>query len=580
MKLHYTLSYILLIFLLSFSSGARGADETQYSELVKKAQRLPSAQILNLADKYAGKEKTGEALVLYSVVYNRINKDMSEKSRNDCALARLKAGRIYYRQGNYINALEMFVAGVEVSEPCDRPLYAAQLYNNIGNVYSIFLEYEKGVGYYLKAYDYCRKMPDRETEHDILVNVTGITTFLRKMDDARRYYRMAEKTKNPADTEDVFMSGYTLSLIQIYEKNYAPAVSRLKRLAKYAADKKMAPKYQCFAYQELYSAYNSMENPDSTLKYLRLCYDTACRHDLQHTFVETLKSLSAFYEKEGDIASANKYKTQYLDIKDSIYNIREFDAVKNTLLTYEVGKTSKEIEDLRTREEERMHTIRMQRAVMLAVGAVLLLITVFLVVVWRQKKKINRSYADLYTVNRDFIATQETLTARLRKDRDMLRDKETEIETLRVELDRTRGEAAGEEKDAAKYQTSNLSEDKRQTLAEQIQNVMENTLEFCDCDFSLDTLAGLVGSNSKYVSQVINDAFNKSFSNYVNPYRIHLACKRFDDIENYGQYTMRAIALSVGFKSYTSFANIFKKITGITPSLYQKMAREGESKQE
>lgn len=115
-------------------------------------------------------------------------------------------------------------------------------------------------------------------------------------------------------------------------------------------------------------------------------------------------------------------------------------------------------------------------------------------------------------------------------------------------------------------------------MADAIQNVMENTTEFCDCNFSLDTLAKLVGSNTTYVSQVINDTYHKSFSNYVNPYRIHLACARLVDREGYGNLTMKAVGESVGFKSYTSFVNTFRKITGMTPALYLKMAgRESRS---
>ena len=35
---------------------------------------------------------------------------------------------------------------------------------------------------------------------------------------------------------------------------------------------------------------------------------------------------------------------------------------------------------------------------------------------------------------------------------------------------------------------------------------------------------------------------------------------------------MKAVAESVGFRSYSSFVSVFRKITGITPSLYQNMA--------
>lgn len=102
-------------------------------------------------------------------------------------------------------------------------------------------------------------------------------------------------------------------------------------------------------------------------------------------------------------------------------------------------------------------------------------------------------------------------------------------------------------------------------------------MEFCSYDFSLDKLAELVGSNSKYVSPVINDTFNKNFSIFVNEYRINLACMRLADFAAYGNYTIRAIAESVGSTSYSTFNSVFRKFTGITPSIYQKMARREEN---
>lgn len=570
-------TFILLLLALCLPSGRAAVAPSQYSALVKKVQDVPSARVMDMAAAYARQGKAGEALVLYSVVSSRFGDDMDDGQKNLCSLARLNAGRIYYDRGNYVNALDEFVNGVKVSEACARPKYAARLYNVIGNIYCMFLDYEKGIDYYLKAYALCKDNPDRDTEHDILLNLTGTYTLIKANAKAKKYYALADSLKDGGNPVDVFMSGYTLCLIQMNDGRLAPAIARLKRLAAYAADRKIEPKYQCFAYQELYNAYDMAGQTDSTLKYMLLCEETARSHNIQHTFAAALKRLAALYERAGDIARANVYKSQYLGIMDSIYDMREFDMVKNTLFTYEVGKSTKEISDLRTREKEKQDTIRRQRIVMTAVGIVALMAALFLAVVWRQKRRLDRSYAHLYTVNRDFVASQEQLTARLRREREALKEKEREAEAFRAELGRMQGVPAEKAPELPKYQTSNLTEPQRQALAEAIQNVMENTLAFCDCDFSLDTLAELVGSNRNYVSQVINDTFGKSFNNYINPYRIHLACARFADTEHYGNLTMKAVAESVGFKSHTSFVNIFRNITGLTPSLYQKMAARGEA---
>lgn len=103
---------------------------------------------------------------------------------------------------------------------------------------------------------------------------------------------------------------------------------------------------------------------------------------------------------------------------------------------------------------------------------------------------------------------------------------------------------------------------------------MENPDEFCNCDFSLERLAFLVESNSRYVSQVINETYNKNFRTFINDYRIKEAQLRLMNITEYGNYTIQAIAESVGYKSHTNFIVIFKRITGMTPSIFQKIAKE------
>ena len=105
---------------------------------------------------------------------------------------------------------------------------------------------------------------------------------------------------------------------------------------------------------------------------------------------------------------------------------------------------------------------------------------------------------------------------------------------------------------------------------------MENTEEICDCDFSLERLATSIGSNSRYVSQVINDTYGKNFRTFINEYRIRESQLRLLNTAEYGNYTIKAIAESVGYKSHTNFIIIFKKITGITPSMYQTIAKEND----
>ncbi len=111
-------------------------------------------------------------------------------------------------------------------------------------------------------------------------------------------------------------------------------------------------------------------------------------------------------------------------------------------------------------------------------------------------------------------------------------------------------------------------------LKQLIVRVMEDEQVFCNADFSQAMLAKLCESNTNYVSQTINNCFGKNFRTFVNEYRIKVAMKRILDTEHYGNYSIHGIAESVGFKSDSNFISAFKRVTGMPPSLYQKMSRK------
>ena len=109
-----------------------------------------------------------------------------------------------------------------------------------------------------------------------------------------------------------------------------------------------------------------------------------------------------------------------------------------------------------------------------------------------------------------------------------------------------------------------------------IAQVMERTETVCAPDFSLTMLAQLVGSNTKYVSWVINTKYGKNFKTFLNEYRIRTASQMLVDTEKYGNLTIATIAERVGYKSPASFHLAFKKVYGMTPAVYIKLARQKE----
>ena len=121
---------------------------------------------------------------------------------------------------------------------------------------------------------------------------------------------------------------------------------------------------------------------------------------------------------------------------------------------------------------------------------------------------------------------------------------------------------------------SSLEENEKDLLQAKIKKVLADEQEICQEDFSIDRLAKLCEATPKDVSQVINERMGCSFVLLLSEYRIKEACRRLDDEENFGRLTLEAIGRSVGFKARESFSRAFKRVTGVSPSVYQRRVSE------
>jgi AraC-like DNA-binding protein len=93
--------------------------------------------------------------------------------------------------------------------------------------------------------------------------------------------------------------------------------------------------------------------------------------------------------------------------------------------------------------------------------------------------------------------------------------------------------------------------------------------KFTEPKLSLESLSKEFKISPNKLSAIINRYANKSFNDYINEFRIELAKKLLVD-QAYKKYTISSIGLESGFNSKSTFYATFKKITGTTPSKFQK----------
>lgn len=120
----------------------------------------------------------------------------------------------------------------------------------------------------------------------------------------------------------------------------------------------------------------------------------------------------------------------------------------------------------------------------------------------------------------------------------------------------------------SKYLNSCLCNDLKKELLAALHRLMKEKEPFTDYEIRIDDIADLIGTNKKYLSQLINEHFGKNFHTYMNDYRCRKVIKLFND-PAYDNYTIEGISETCGFRSRSTFVASFKKFSGELPSVYR-----------
>ena len=122
-------------------------------------------------------------------------------------------------------------------------------------------------------------------------------------------------------------------------------------------------------------------------------------------------------------------------------------------------------------------------------------------------------------------------------------------------------------------------------MQEKILNIIVMQKKYRDKDYSAKRLAEDLGTNTRYISAVVNVRFHMNYTSFVNKYRIDEAMTILVD-KRYQDLRMEEVSDMVGFANRQSFYASFFKVMGMTPRDYKithlaqhpSMKKENEAK--
>ena len=297
------------------------------------------------------------------------------------------------------------------------------------------------------------------------------------------------------------------------------------------------------------------------IEYVRDVMDKAasCGHtDYELAMYSRLVNL---YKETGQKDSLDKYYNKYLSLKQTQEEVGNLHSVEALQLLSELENINKEVELLSIKRQEE----RRQRLMLF--GGVVILVIVLSALIYVHVN-LKRNHLNLFR-------RHEEASRREARQEMMRRELEKKIVGLQNEIESLKANTVSSAESTSEDSESGDSEILAEELLPLYTRIVaeaERSENIYSAGYSLASMAQAVGSQSRSVSKAINAIHGCNFHQFLNEYRIKRACSIMHSPEK-DSYTIEAIAEEVGFKSRTSFANLFKKSTGLTPTDYWKMAR-------
>lgn len=194
------------------------------------------------------------------------------------------------------------------------------------------------------------------------------------------------------------------------------------------------------------------------------------------------------------------------------------------------------IEKLLLENQLKQETNRRQLTILITVLCILILTTITLILIRRQYQRLRETYRVLVEKN--------------------------------LEMDQTERELALKEEIIQERQLGRVIPDEDEIYLK-IRSLLNDDKIFKQQDLSLTNLAAMLGTNTTYLSGIINGRFGMNFKSLLNKYRINEA-RRLLVSDDFCGYSIEGIANEVGYQSRSTFYREFREVMGITPKEYME----------
>ncbi len=434
----------------------------------------------------------------------------------------------FYEADNMPLAMRYFTRSANLAEREGNYFLQVRSYAYISNIFYDAANYGRSLTYLTKSYKLALIQKDTFMLSHLSTNILATYCKMSKPQNARHWLEVVKRTPFRDTLEWRYYVFYSQARIAKAEKHYTEALKFHRQALDSTPTLWHGDTLALYQKSEIAEIYLLTGKYTQAINIALGCVGRAQQQSDNDLLLSLYKTLADAYAMRGDTIASRRYEELYFRLQDTVFNRVGMNVATGELADLEDHKNEAHVSGLKT-------IIRNRTVVIISFSVLLVVLITLLLLLIRNGRRLRLAYSAVVEKNSELLKT----------------------------YDATFGEKVSSgEKDGADVIDGEL--------LGKIQQVLADKQTVSNPDFSLKMLADEVGSNTKYVSQVINAYYEKNFKSLLNECRIREACRLMGDSDNVKKYTLQAIYESVGYGNATSFIRAFKRINGMTPSEYQR----------
>lgn len=505
--------------------------------------KFPQGIIKSYNELFSLSFKTGNSKKALFYANKALDIALEQNFNKSAAIIYSNISLIHIKMGDYEKANEYNYRALRVFQKLKDTLQIARSNLNIGLVSIMLKDYDKALLNITQAQSKFRLIDDQQGYSISLTNIGLIYINLKDYKLALRYFFEAVQIDEHNNDNYGVASNFT-SIGEVYYDlgNLEKALQFLNQA--HEIYNKLDDKSGLAAvYLKLARVFTRKNELPRALEYcnqsIRLFEET----NEPVSKKDALEQLSLIHEKFGNYQHSLKIFREATMLKDSLFNIDK--AAKISMIEEKYINEKLTNENLKLRYSSEIQQVKLEGQKSLSrtyLIALIILVLAMLVIIVQFRKK-NLAYKFITMKNLELVKKEEEL----KKTRERML-------TL-TETDRNK---------------PTLDPDEKEAILQRMEKLLEQNYIFTRTDLTIEKLAHRLSTNRTYLSQIINDVFGKSYSNFINEYRVNHAMKMLSDPVIGTKYSIDAIARESGFNSISNFNMVFKKFAGVTPSIFIK----------